>query len=100
MKRKIIEIDETKCNGCGLCAKGCPEGALRVINGKARLVGELLCDGLGACIDVCPEGAMRIVEREAEKYDEFKVMDNVVSQGKDVIAAHLHHLKSHTSRIF
>ncbi|MCP4650879.1 MAG: 4Fe-4S dicluster domain-containing protein [PVC group bacterium] len=94
-KRQIIKIDEEKCNGCGVCVPDCPEGALQVIDGKARLVGELLCDGLGACIGRCPEGAIEIEEREAEPYDEIKVMDNVVKAGDKVIAAHLKHLKDH-----
>ncbi|HPB31100.1 MAG TPA: 4Fe-4S binding protein [Candidatus Sumerlaeota bacterium] len=93
--RKIIEIDEAKCNGCGLCVPNCPEGALQVIDGKARLVGDLLCDGLGACIGNCPEGAINVVEREAEPYDERKVMENVASQGANVIRAHLKHLRDH-----
>lgn len=95
MKRKIIKIDEDKCTGCGECVPNCPEGALQVIDGKARLVGELLCDGLGACIGNCPEGAITIEEREAEEYDEKKVMENVVKAGENVIAAHLRHLKDH-----
>lgn len=95
MKRKIIKIDEEKCNGCGLCVKGCPEGALQIIDGKARLVGELLCDGLGACLGECPAGAMTIEERDVEAYDESKVMENVVKGGVEVIAAHLKHLKDH-----
>lgn len=95
MKRKIIKIDEEKCNGCGKCVPNCPEGALQIIDGKARLVGELLCDGLGACIGNCPEGAITIEERDAEKYDEKKVMENVVKAGENVIAAHLRHLKEH-----
>ncbi len=70
--------DEEKCNGCGQCVPDCPEGALQLINGKACLVGELLCDGLGACIGKCPQEALFIEEREVEKYDEKKVMDNVV----------------------
>jgi len=95
MKRKIITIDEKKCTGCGLCIQGCPEGALQVIDGKARLIGELLCDGLGACIGTCPEGAILIEEREAQPYDERKVMENIVKQGENVLLAHLNHLRDH-----
>jgi len=95
MKRKIITLDNSKCNGCGQCASDCPEGALRIIDGKARLVGDLLCDGLGACLSSCPEGAIFIEEREAEPYDERRVMENVVPQGQAVIQAHLEHLRSH-----
>lgn len=94
-KRKIIQIDEEKCNGCGLCIPNCPEGALQMIDGKARLISDLFCDGLGACIGHCPEGAITIEEREAEKYDEKKVMGNIIKQGKNVIKAHLDHLKEH-----
>ena len=94
-KRKIIRIDEDKCNGCGLCIPNCPEGALQIIDGKARLVSDLFCDGLGACIGHCPQGAINIEEREAEAYDEKKVMDNIVKQGKNTIVAHLKHLKEH-----
>ncbi len=95
MKRKIIEIDENKCNGCGLCIPECPEGALQIIDGKARLVSDLFCDGLGACIGSCPQGAIRIIEREAEPYSERKVMERIVRQGSNVIKAHLEHLKEH-----
>ena len=95
LKRKIMKIDEEKCNGCGLCIPNCPEGALQIIDGKARLVSDLFCDGLGACIGHCPQGAIDIEEREAEKYDEKKVMDNIVKQGKNTIIAHLKHLKEH-----
>ena len=95
MRRKIIAIDQEKCNGCGLCASSCPEGALQVIDGKARLVGDLLCDGLGACLKECPEDAISIEEREAEAYDEIRVMGNIVPQGPNVLRAHLEHLKSH-----
>ena len=94
-KRKIIKIDLDRCNGCGLCIPNCPEGALRIIDGKARLVSDLFCDGLGACIGHCPEGAINIEEREAEKYDEKKVMANIVKQGKNTIIAHIKHLKEH-----
>lgn len=95
MKRKIIRIDEAKCNGCGVCIPDCPEGALQLIDGKARLVSDLFCDGLGACIKACPTGAMTTEEREAEPYDEYKVMENVVKGGVNVIKAHLSHLKDH-----
>jgi len=95
MKRKIITIDETACTGCGLCIPNCPEGAIQIIDGKARLVSDLMCDGLGACLGHCPEGAIAIEEREAEDYDERKVMINIVKAGVNTISAHLHHLKSH-----
>ncbi|MCM8797761.1 MAG: 4Fe-4S binding protein [Candidatus Omnitrophica bacterium] len=94
-KRKIIKIDEKKCTGCGLCIPNCPEGALQIIDGKARLISDLFCDGLGACIGHCPQGAITIEEREAERYEERKVMENVVKQGKNVIKAHLVHLREH-----
>ena len=94
-KRKIIEIDESKCNGCGVCIPNCPEGAMRVIDGKARLISDLFCDGLGACIGRCPEGAISVIEREAEEYSENKVMENIVKQGDNVVKAHLQHLKDH-----
>jgi Pyruvate/2-oxoacid:ferredoxin oxidoreductase delta subunit len=93
--RKIIEIDEDKCNGCGICIPNCPEGALQVIDGKARLVSDLFCDGLGACIGECPEDAIHVIEREAQAYDETEVMKNIVRQGKNVIKAHLKHLRDH-----
>ncbi len=95
MKRKIITIDEEKCTGCGLCIPRCPEGAIQVIDGKARLVGDLFCDGLGACLGECPEGAISIEEREAQPYDERKVMENIAKQGQNVIKAHLEHLREH-----
>ncbi len=95
MKRKVIRIDESKCTGCGLCIPNCPEGALQIIDGKARLVSDLFCDGLGACIGTCPEGAITIEEREAEPYDESKVMENIIRAGKATIKAHLEHLRDH-----
>lgn len=95
MKREIISIDEELCNGCGLCVPGCHEGALQIIDGKARLISDLMCDGLGACIGHCPEGAITIIEREAEAYDEVKVMEQMVAKGESTILAHLRHLKDH-----
>ncbi len=95
MKREIITIDEEKCTGCELCIPNCPEGAIQIIDGKARLISDLFCDGLGACIGHCPEGAITIEKREAEPYDEKKVMENIIKQGENVIRAHLKHLKDH-----
>jgi ferredoxin len=95
MKRDILKIDEELCNGCGQCVPNCHEGALQVIDGKVRLVSELMCDGLGACIGHCPEGAITIEKREAEPYDEIKVMAQMKSKGKNTVAAHLKHLKDH-----
>jgi len=95
MKRKIISIDDNKCTGCGQCIPDCPEGALQIIDGKARLVSDLFCDGLGACIGTCPEGAISVIEREAVPYDEKIVMENIVQQGAQVIKAHLEHLAGH-----
>ena len=89
MKRKIISIDETLCNGCGACVDGCHEGALQMIDGKARIVSELYCDGLGACIGECPVGAIRIEEREAEPYSEYAVMERISPLGEKTILAHL-----------
>jgi ferredoxin len=93
--RDIITIDREKCTGCGLCVPNCPEGALQIIDGKARLVSDLFCDGLGACIGRCPEGAISIESRPAEPYDERRVMENIIPQGAATIRAHLEHLKGH-----
>lgn len=81
-KRKIIEINEELCNGCGNCITSCHEGALKIVNGKAKVVNEQFCDGLGSCIGSCPTGALKIIEREALEYDE-----NLVKQ-------HLNHLNN------
>lgn len=95
VKRKIIEINEKKCNGCGLCIPDCPEGAIQMIDGKARLISDLYCDGLGACIGSCPQNAIKIIGREAQPYNEKKVMKRIVKHGKNTIKAHLQHLKDH-----
>lgn len=95
MKRDVIRINEEKCNGCGVCVTGCPEGALQVIDGKAHLISDLFCDGLGACIGDCPEGAIEVERREAEPYDESRVMENIAKAGPNVTKAHLKHLHEH-----
>lgn len=76
MKRQIIEIDETKCNGCGACANACHEGAIGMVDGKARLLRDDYCDGFGDCLPTCPTGAITFVEREAAAYDEDAVLKN------------------------
>ncbi len=100
MKRQIITINEDRCNGCGNCVTGCPEGAIQMINGKARLINELFCDGLGACIGECPVNAITIEEREASPYSEALVMENIIKHGPDVIKAHLKHLHDHNEKVY
>ncbi len=100
MKRTIIKIDEDKCNGCGFCISGCHEGALQLIEDKARLISDLFCDGLGACIGECPVGAIELEEREAEPYSETKVMERMIKKGEKTILAHLKHLKDHNEMGF
>ncbi|MFA5851344.1 MAG: 4Fe-4S binding protein [Spirochaetales bacterium] len=98
--RTIIERDQGKCNGCGLCETGCPEGALKVIAGKARLVGESLCDGLGACIGRCPQDAIRFIEKDAADYDEIAVLKEILPQGAATLRAHFDHLDSHGQDLY
>lgn len=82
MIRKIIEIDKEKCNGCGLCAHACHEGAIGMVDGKATLLRDDYCDGLGNCLPVCPTGAISFVEREAAAYDEAAVQANVQAKSQ------------------
>ena len=99
-KRNIIKINEELCNGCAACVKGCHEGALQMIDGKARIISELYCDGLGACIGECPVGAITIEEREVEPYNETAVMERIVPKGEITILAHLKHLKEHGEMLY
>ncbi|HRW20341.1 MAG TPA: 4Fe-4S binding protein [Bacteroidales bacterium] len=95
MEREIIKIDENLCNGCGNCVPKCHEGALQIIDGKARLVSELMCDGLGACIGHCPEGAITVETREATPYDEVATIKSMINSGENTIVAHLQHMIDH-----
>ncbi len=87
VKRKIIYIDEEKCDGCGQCVPSCAEGAIEIVDGKARLVAEKYCDGLGACLGECPNDALKVIEREADEFDEEAVEEYIikkeVSQGQE-----------------
>lgn len=100
MEREIIEIDEDLCVGCGNCVPNCHQGALQIIDGKARLLSDLMCEGLGACVGHCPTGAMTIARREAEPYDEARVMEKIMAGGPNVVRAHLEHLARHRQHTY
>jgi Pyruvate/2-oxoacid:ferredoxin oxidoreductase delta subunit len=84
--RTVVQIDEDKCDGCGLCVPGCAEGALQIVDGKAKLVSDIYCDGLGACLGECPQGAITLVEREAEEFDEKAVKQRLKEMDRKPIA--------------
>lgn len=83
MIREIVHIDEEKCNGCGLCVPACAEGAIQLINGKAKLIADNLCDGIGACLGHCPQGAIIIEKRAADEFDEVAVSEHLQAAGKE-----------------
>ncbi|WGI16919.1 4Fe-4S binding protein [Methanonatronarchaeum sp. AMET-Sl] len=95
VEREIIDIDHDLCDGCGDCIPACPEGAIQIIDGKARLINESFCDGLGACLQECPKNAIKIQKKEVEPYNEEKVIEKMVEQGPEVLKAHLQHLSNH-----
>lgn len=92
--RQIIRIDEEKCNGCGACVPACAEGALKIIDGKARLVSERYCDGLGACLGDCPQGAISFETREAEDFDEAAATEHA-AKSSDAVPTHTHQAEGH-----
>jgi Pyruvate/2-oxoacid:ferredoxin oxidoreductase delta subunit len=95
--RTMVHIDEDKCDGCGLCVPDCAEGALQIIDGKAKLVSDIYCDGLGACLGSCPQDAITMVEREANEYNEDAVNDRLVELGRDPLPHGHEHGHEHAS---
>ncbi|MDI6756733.1 MAG: 4Fe-4S binding protein [Endomicrobiia bacterium] len=103
VKRKIIKVDDDKCNGCGVCIPNCPEGALQIVDTpkgpKVRLVKENFCDGLGACLGDCPTDALKVVEAEVDAYDEKSVINHIKKTAPDKLEAHIEHLKEHAAEL-
>lgn len=88
--RKIVQIDEERCTGCGLCVSPCVEGAIEIVDGKAKVIKEELCDGAGFCLGTCPMGALTIIEREADEFSEEAVHEHKATQTVDPVTQHCH----------
>ena len=100
MQRQIIRIEADRCDGCGKCLSGCPEGALQLIDGRARVVSESTCDGLGACVKECPRDAIVVEVREAAPYSERETLERILLQGEATLLAHLRHLHEHAQTAY